>query len=95
MHRPSLATLILVTLLLSLVSVVMPWLSVMTLGRLRLLVTGALAILALVAAFATAVYAILVHGRRGFWVLLAAVPALFWPTVTISIVTACTIEDCD
>jgi hypothetical protein len=42
------------------------------------------------------VLAIVVHRKRGLWVILAAVPALFWPAVVISFVAACSINgDCD
>jgi hypothetical protein len=90
-----LGTLVLVTLLSSLISLAMPWVSVATLGQIRLAITATVALIALIVAFATAVLAIVVHRKRGLWVLLAAVPALFWPVAIISMVTACSIYGCD
>jgi hypothetical protein len=43
----------------------------------------------LLAAFATTVVAVIVHRRRGLWVALSALPALFWPTVTVTLGIHC------
>jgi hypothetical protein len=95
MTRPRLRTLFVVTLLSSLISVGMPWASVATLGQIRLAITAPVALIAFIVAFATTVLAIVVHRKRGLWVLLAAIPALFWPIAIISMVTACSIYGCD
>jgi hypothetical protein len=95
MTRPRLATLVCVTLLAALVSFGMPWISIYTLGRIRLLFTVMVSTIALIVAFAIAMAAIVFHARRGLWTILAAIPAFFWPVVAISIATACSIYDCD
>jgi hypothetical protein len=78
--RPRLASLMFVTLLLSLISFGVPWISVVTAGKVRLAAT------ALVLSFATVALAIEVHRKRGLWVALMAIPALFWPTLELSFV---------
>jgi hypothetical protein len=95
MTHPRLATLLFITLLASLISLGMPWLSVASAGRIWLPVTATVAIIAFIAVFATTVLAVVVHRTRGLWVILAAVPALFWPAVAIIIIAACTMYDCD
>jgi hypothetical protein len=82
--RPRLASLMLVTLLLSLISFGFPWMSVVTAGKVRLAVTATIALVALVLSFATVALAIAVHRRRGLWVACMAIPALFWPTLELS-----------
>jgi hypothetical protein len=81
--------------LLSLVSLGAPWISILTAGRIRLASTTTVALISLIATFATTVAAVIVHKRRGLWVALAALPALFWPVLATSISAACSIEDCD
>jgi hypothetical protein len=95
MIRPSVRSLFLVTLLSSLISLGMPWASVATAGQIRLYFTATVAIIAFIVTFATTVLAIFVHRIRGLLVLLAAVPALFWPVAVISFATACSIYGCD
>jgi hypothetical protein len=81
--------------LLSLVSLVAPWISILTVGRIRLAITATVALISLIATFAATVAAVIVHKRRGLWVALTALPALFWPVLAVSIGVACSIEDCD
>jgi hypothetical protein len=95
MVHPRLSTLLLITLAASIISLGAPWTSVATLGRIRLAVTVTTTMVAFIAAFATAVLAVVVHGTRGLWAILAAAPALFWPVFAVSIVSACSIYDCD
>lgn len=84
--RPRLASLMFVTLLSSLISFGVPWISVVTAGKVRLAATATIAIVALVLSFATVALAIAVHPKRGLWVALMAIPALFWPTLELSFV---------
>jgi amino acid transporter len=65
--RPRLASLMFVTLLLSLISFGVPWISVVTAGKVRLAATATIAIVALVLSFATVALAIEVHRKRGLW----------------------------
>jgi hypothetical protein len=95
MIRPRLRTLSIVTLLSSLISLGMPWASVATAGQIRLYFTATVAMIAFIVAFTTTVLAITVHRIRGLSVLLAALPALFWPAAVISFATACSIYGCD
>jgi hypothetical protein len=95
MTRPRLATLVCVTLLASLVSLGMPWISIYTLGRIRMFFMVIVSVIALIVVSVTALAAVAFHGPRGLWTILAAIPAFFWPVVAISIVTACSIYDCD
>jgi hypothetical protein len=95
MTRLSLANLLIITLTASLISLGAPWVSVVTLGRIRLAITFTITIISLAVVLVTAAYAIATHGRRGLWVTLAAIPALFWPAFAASIVTACSFTDCD
>jgi hypothetical protein len=95
MIRPRLRTLFVVTLLSSLISLGMPWASVATAGQIRLYFTAPVAIIAFVVAFATTILAIVFYRIRGLLVLLAAVPALFWPVAVISFATAYSIYCCD
>jgi hypothetical protein len=81
--------------LLSLVSLAAPWISILTAGRIRLAITATVALISLIATFAATVAAVIVHKRRGLWVALMALPALFWPVFAASIRVACSIEDCD
>jgi hypothetical protein len=81
MGRPKLDNLLFVTFVASLISFVMPWMAG-SVGRIRI----GISIATLIVAFCTAVLAIVVHRKRGLWVILAAVPALFWPAVVISFV---------
>jgi hypothetical protein len=81
--------------LLSLVSFGAPWISILTAGRIRLAVTATAALISLIATFATTVLAVIAHKRRGLWVALVALPALFWHVFATSISVACLIEDCD
>jgi hypothetical protein len=93
--RARLVTLLFVTLTASLVCFAAPWISVVTLGRIRLAVTVTISIIAFVTAFTTTGLAVVVHGRRGLWMILATLPALFWPVFAASTLVACSIEDCD
>jgi hypothetical protein len=95
MTRLSLASLLIITLVASLISLGAPWLSVVTLGRVRLAIAVTVTIISFAVVLVTAAFAIAVHGRRGLWVTLAAIPALFWPAFAASIVTACSFTDCD
>jgi hypothetical protein len=95
MNRPRLATFVYVTPLASLVSLGMLWMSIYTLGRVRLFFTVIVSMIALIVASATTIASVVFYGRRGLWTILAAIPAIFWPVVAISIVTACSIYDCD
>jgi hypothetical protein len=79
MTRPRLATLVCVTLLASLVSLGTPWISIYSLGRIRLSFTVIVSMIALIVASATAIAAVVFHGRRGLWTILAATPAFFGP----------------
>lgn len=91
MGRPKLDNLLFVTFVASLISFVMPWMAG-SVGRIKI----GISIATLIVAFCTAVLAIVVHRKRGLWVILAAVPALFWPAVVISFVAACSMYgDCD
>jgi hypothetical protein len=91
MARPKLDTLLVITLAASLISFGLPWMAG-SVGRIRI----GISIATLIVAFCTAALAIVVHRKRGLWVILAAVPALFWPAVVISFVAACSINgDCD
>jgi hypothetical protein len=71
--------------LLSLVSLGAPWISILTAGRMRLAITAKVALISLIAPFAATIVAVIVHKRRGLWVALAALPALFWPVLATSI----------
>jgi hypothetical protein len=72
-----------------------PWISVLTLGRIRFAVTATITLIALIAVFAATVLAVIVHKKRGLWVALVTVPALFWPVVVASIGVTCSFVDCD
>jgi hypothetical protein len=95
MNRSSVANLFFITLIASLISFGAPWISVRILGRIRLAIIVAVTGVAFVGAVATAVYAIAIHRKRGVWVTLAALPALFWPVFVASMVTSCWMSDCD
>jgi succinate dehydrogenase hydrophobic anchor subunit len=91
MTHPRLETLLVAMLVASLISFGLPWMAG-SVGRIRIGVS----IATLIVAFCMTVLAIVVHRKRGLWVILAAVPALFWPAVVISFVAACSINgDCD
>ena len=91
MARPKLDALLVITLAASLISFGLPWMTG-SVGRIRI----GISIATLIVAFCTAVLAIFVHRKRGLWVILAAVPALFWPGIVISFVATCWINgDCD
>ena len=81
--------------LLSLASFGAPWISILTVGRIRLAITATVALISLIATLATTVVAVIVHKGRGLRVALLALPALFWPLFVISIRVACSFQDCD
>jgi hypothetical protein len=87
--------LLFVAALLSLASFGAPWISILTAGRIRLAITATVALISLIATLATTIVAVIVHKRRGLWIVLVALPALFWPVFATSIRVACSIEDCD
>jgi hypothetical protein len=79
----------------SLASFAIPWVSVLTAGRIRLVMTATFALIMLLAAFAIAVLAVAVHTRRGLWAAAAAAPAMFWPALVLSLGVHCLLVDCD
>jgi hypothetical protein len=95
MTHPRLAKLLIVTLIASLISLGTPWISVATVGRIPVTATATVAVEALIVAFSTLIVALVAHRTRGLWVLLAAIPAFFWPVFAVSTVIACSIYDCD
>jgi hypothetical protein len=65
MTRPRLATLIFVALLSSLISLGTPWLSVYTLGQIRVAITASVALAALILTFGTTLIALAIYRMGG------------------------------
>jgi hypothetical protein len=87
---------VLVTLLLSLISLATQLFSIWTLGEVRHRVMATIAVISLLAALAMAIFAIVVHRRRGLWVALSALPALLLPVFSVTFGALCTTdESCD
>jgi hypothetical protein len=96
MSHPRFATSLIVTLIASLISFGMPWISVATVGRIPLAASAVVAAVAFIIAFSTTVVALFAHPRRRLWLVLAVIPALLWPVFAVSTVTACAFYvDCD
>jgi hypothetical protein len=96
MPTPKLAPLVIAALIVSTIGFAIPW-TMWSVNEsiVSLKVTVAVELVALAVCLALNVVAILSHGKRALWVLLASAPIVFWPTWFIVIEVACFLSpDC-